>query len=87
MCSTLFLYISLQYSHVVAKFSGMGRFTYPWCSAGILFCPFFVSENKKFYNYAYFPLIVTLLLSGSSTQCATQCSHTLHYASVFCSVF
>ena len=24
------------YGHVVTKFSGMGRFTYPWCSAGAL---------------------------------------------------
>ena len=24
------------YGHVDTKFSGMGRFTYPWCSAGAL---------------------------------------------------
>ena len=24
------------YGHVVTKFSGMCRFTYPWCSAGVL---------------------------------------------------
>ena len=24
------------YGHVITKFSGMGRFTYPWCSAGAL---------------------------------------------------
>ena len=24
------------YGHVITKFSGMGRFTYPWCSAGVL---------------------------------------------------
>ena len=23
------------YGHVITKFSGMGRFTYPWCSAGV----------------------------------------------------
>ena len=23
-----------MYGHVITKFSGMGRFTYPWCSAG-----------------------------------------------------
>ena len=23
--------------HVIAKFSGMDRFTYPWCSAGARF--------------------------------------------------
>ena len=25
-----------MYGHVITKFSGMGRFTYPWCSAGAL---------------------------------------------------
>ena len=25
---------SSVYGHVITKFSGMGRFTYPWCSAG-----------------------------------------------------
>ena len=25
------------YGHVITKFSGMGRFTYPWCSAGARF--------------------------------------------------
>ena len=24
------------YGHVINKFSGMGRFTYPWCAAGAL---------------------------------------------------
>ena len=27
------------YGHVVTKFSGMGRFTYSWCSAGALRAP------------------------------------------------
>ena len=27
------------YGHVITKFSGMGRFTYPWCSAGALCAP------------------------------------------------
>ena len=27
------------YGHVITKFSGMGRFTYPWCSAGALRTP------------------------------------------------
>ena len=26
-----------EYGHVITKFSGMGRFTYPWCSAGARF--------------------------------------------------
>ena len=28
-----------MYGHVITKFSGMGRFTYPWCSAGALRAP------------------------------------------------
>ena len=27
------------YGHVITKFSGMGRFTYPWCSASVLHAP------------------------------------------------
>ena len=27
------------YGHVITKFSRMGRFTYPWCSAGALCAP------------------------------------------------
>ena len=27
------------YGHMITKFSGMGRFTYPWCSAGALRAP------------------------------------------------
>ena len=27
------------YDHVITKFSGMGRFTYPWSSAGALRAP------------------------------------------------
>ena len=28
-----------MYGHVITKFSGMGSFTYPWCSAGALGAP------------------------------------------------
>ena len=28
-----------MYGHVITKFSGMGRFTYPWSSAGALRAP------------------------------------------------
>ena len=36
------------YGHVITKFSGMGRFTYPWCSAGALCAP------ELRYNMIYF---------------------------------
>ena len=38
------------YVHVITKFSGMGRFTYPWCSAGALRAPElrYYSEKSKF---------------------------------------
>ena len=36
------------YCHVITKFSGMGRFTYPWCSAGALRAPELrLEENSK----------------------------------------
>ena len=34
------------YGHVITKFSGMGRFTYPWCSAGALRVP-----ELRYYQY------------------------------------
>ena len=39
----------LVYGHLVTKFSGMGRFTYSWCSAGVLRAPelrWKLSENS-----------------------------------------
>jgi len=33
------------YGHVITKFSRMGRFTYPWCSAGALCAP-----ELRYYN-------------------------------------
>ena len=30
-------FVQLVYGHVITEFSGMGRFTYPWCSAGARF--------------------------------------------------
>ena len=35
------------YGHVITKFSGMGRFTYPWCSAGALRAPELRYKNKN----------------------------------------
>ena len=36
------------YGHVITKFSGMGRFTYPWCSAGALRAP-----ELRYYLYCH----------------------------------
>ena len=36
------------YGHVIIKFSGMGRFTYPWCSAGGLRPPELRYESVEF---------------------------------------
>ena len=30
-------FVRSVYGHVITKFFGMGRFTYPWCSAGARF--------------------------------------------------
>ena len=38
------------YGHVITKFSGMGRFTYPWCSAGALRAP----ELRYYYHFSHF---------------------------------
>ena len=39
------------YGHVITKFSGIGRFTYPWCSAGAHFAcaraPLLVSLDNR----------------------------------------
>ena len=29
---------SVGVGHMITKFFGMDRFTYPWCSAGMFFC-------------------------------------------------
>ena len=36
------------YGHVITKFSGMGGFTYPWCSAGALGTPELRNKAKVF---------------------------------------
>ena len=38
------------YGHVITKFSGVGRFTYPWCSAGALLAP---ELRYNFYSYVH----------------------------------
>ena len=43
------------YGHVITKFSGMGRFTYPWCSAGALRAP------ELRYNICFFSALGFLL--------------------------
>ena len=47
------------YGHVIIKFSGMGRFTYPWCSAGALRAP----ELRYYLPRAQdlFPVVVSWL--------------------------
>ena len=38
------------YGHVITKFSAMGRFTYPWCSAGALRAPelrYYIAKQRE----------------------------------------
>ena len=51
--------VARSVGHVITKFSGMGRFTYPWCSAGALrapelrycmFCPDKISPLTKYLS-------------------------------------
>ena len=43
-------FVRSVYGHVITKFSGMGRFTYPWCSAGARFAHESSAINTIFYN-------------------------------------
>ena len=47
-----------MYGHVITKFSGMGRFTYPWCSAGALGAP-----DLRYYIITLIPYENLSLLS------------------------
>ena len=40
--------------HVITKFSGMGRFTYPWCSAGALRAPELQTELELTFHFFFF---------------------------------
>ena len=53
----------MVYGHVVTKFSRMGRFTYPWCSAGALRTP----ELRYYLSYKY-PRTDFPTLSYTSTR-------------------
>ena len=49
------------YGHVITKFSGMGRFTYPWCSAGALRAP----ELRYYFCPNFFLFFLFFFLFGS----------------------
>ena len=51
------------YGHVITKFSGMGRFTYPWCSAGALRAPELLYET----------VVQVSLKLGIILTCKTEC--------------
>ena len=42
------------YDHVITKFSGMGRFTYPWCSANALRAPELQTELELTFHFFFF---------------------------------
>ena len=50
------------YGHVISKFSGMGRFTYPWCSAGALCAPelryHFTTVIEHFLPWYHFTAVI-----------------------------
>ena len=48
------------YGHMITKFSGMGRFTYPWCSAGVLHVPELRYDPSHIaYNSSFFELTMS----------------------------
>ena len=51
------------YGHVITKFSGMGRFTYPWCSAGALRAP------ELRYKLLLLVVLVLVLYSALTINC------------------
>ena len=46
-------FVRSVYGHVIIKFSGMGRFTYPWCSASARFARGSSAINGFFFTSRY----------------------------------
>ena len=62
------------YGHVITKFSGMGRFTYPWCSAGALHAPE-LRYYYYYYHYYYYYLKVHVTARTSSAEKILRFEH------------
>ena len=56
-----------MYGHVISKFSRMGRFTYPWCSAGALRAP-----ELRYNCFFYIPLQKWLVSKIGTLKTGTQ---------------
>ena len=69
------------YGHVITQFSGMGRFTYPWCSTGALGAPdlrYYTHSIRK--SIAAFVACITFRGSIFSLQRFFTASHIIIYA-------
>ena len=62
--------------HVITKFSGMGRFNYPWCSAGALRAPELRyqgrPERQDIYTIDITPQFMLTLTYSNSVLCHAQ---------------
>ena len=56
--------------HVITKFSGMGRFTYPWCSAGALRAP---ERRYNFSDYSPHPIWLFFFSRKNSLAWGVKC--------------
>ena len=72
-----------MYGHVITKFSGMGRFTYPWCSAGALRAP-----ELRYYFFGYeslskgYNVLNEFMFQSHLRFCRMQWSATRFYGSL-----
>ena len=56
--------------HVITKFSGMGRVTYPWCSAGALRAP---ERRYNFSDYSPHPIWLFFFSRKNSLAWGVKC--------------
>ena len=56
------------YGHVITKFSRMGRFTYPWCSAGALRAPELRHEDSHREDPIRLYVIFTVQIRSKATM-------------------
>ena len=69
-----------MYSHVITKFSGISRFTYPWCFAGARFARARIIEGlslegKVYFYHSVLPYKCSDIMSGHIAILVGQLQH------------
>ena len=74
-----------MYGHVITKFSGMGRFTYPWCSAGALRAPElrYNLSQASFRRHSLHNSINTVPQVNSKTICFSSLTYIYIYIYIY----